>query len=518
MRLPAIHTVDGRPLLGTYAASKLEDLELVKGARMNVVIGGAELLDLGTPEGGFLRDNEIRVLYHLTQHIYGMPTLGDSIAPDARIIPLSNRPARPLPDSGVVLIEEELVRYEEYTPTALQGCERGCSGTEPASHYEGIFLFMPERCAQDIRAVKDSPNLLGYYVLDDSPGDALSALKGIYSTICREEGPDHHVVAAGYGSYGSPANFAPGVCDLMLIYWYPVSTGGYDRLMIGRNVQWMLTCARARVPGIPFAGVYQAFGGDGAGSPSPLQIRLQMEDFVREGACGLIAFACRVGRPLVGWSDDPKAQNAIRKANIEILKTGGLKVRPQPAAMRKSRIQPLGHWQRPREIPGLVPAWFIVGPFDDRDHLALGTVHPPEKELNPSATYEGRPGPVHWIKRSACAGFVGLGELYGDQAYTANAIAYGTCQVTSPRSQKVKAAVGSDDDIQVWLDGREIWRHEGSRGLEPDHDRFNLQLPQGTSTILVKVCNRKGMWGYFMRFLDLKGWPLKGLKFSPGGH
>ncbi|MCG7754901.1 hypothetical protein, partial [Flavihumibacter cheonanensis] len=95
------------------------------------------------------------------------------------------------------------------------GCVRGYKGTTAASHHEGIILFWPEACEAEVRRVKDSPNLWGYYVLDDSPGDALSALRAMYAIVRRVDGPaKRHPVCAGYGSAGSLCNLAPGVCDI----------------------------------------------------------------------------------------------------------------------------------------------------------------------------------------------------------------------------------------------------------------------------------------------------------------
>jgi len=518
MELHVPYTVDDRPPLGTYAVSTLEDLELVKRAGMNLVIGGHELLDTNSPEGRFLLENNIKVLYHLTHHIYGMPRLGDAVTANQTTVPLSRRRARKLPSPGIVQIEEELIRYEQYTPTALLGCERGCDGTQPGAHHEGIILFLPEECAKDVASAKDSPNLWGYYVLDDSPGDALSALQAMYTTIWRVDGgPLHHVVCAGYGSPGSLCNFGPGVCDMMLIYWYPVSDRGYHRYMISHEVQWMLTAARSRVPGIPFIGVYQAFWGEGAGRTPPTAniLREQMEDFVREGASGLIAFAGRISGSLTGWMDSPPLLEAIRDNHEEILSTGGLRVSPQPEKMRRDRIQPVGFWETPNEISGLVPAWYVIGPFDDTEGAILDAVFPPEREIDLSATYQGKDGPVHWVKRDAQAGVVGLVELYGEHDYTANTVAHATCRLTCLREQEVAMKLGSDDDIVVWIDDNEVFRHEGTRGLTRDEDSVPLALGTGVTKILVKVYNRGGMWGFSMRFVDRQGLPLQRVQFFP---
>jgi len=519
MKLHVPFTADGQPVLGTYVAQTLEDLKLVKDVGMNLVIGDLKDLDPESPTGKFCRENGIKVMYHMTQFIYGQPRLGDAIAPDQTTIPLFTEFSGKIPDSGVVQIEDELIRYPEKTATELRNCERGFEGTTPAAHHGGIILFFPEECAAEVERVKDSPNLWGYYVLDDSPGDAISALRAMYRTIRRiDNGPVYHPVCAGYGSAGSLCNFGPEVCDLMLIYWYPVSAYGYDRYMTSHEVQWMLGAARAQVPGVPFVGVYQTFDatGDGRGIPTAEQIREQMEDFVREGACGLIAFLCRIGG-MNGWAEYDYMQEVIRETHQEIRSTGGLVVRPQPEQMLRERVQPEGLWEKPKAIPGVVPAWHVIAPFDDIEDKKLEAVFPPEEKIDLRGVYQGKSGPVRWMKRLSYGGVVGLGELFGPHSYTARCIAYATCTATSPRRQEAQMRFGSDDDAIVWLNGAEVWRHEGQRGVVRDEDIVSVVLPAGESRILVKVYNRVGMWGFFMRFTALDGRPLEGLTFSPVG-
>ena len=59
MRLHTPYTVDGQPILGTYSASNLDDLRLVKEDGMNCVIGNRDMLNPETEVGGYLKDNGI---------------------------------------------------------------------------------------------------------------------------------------------------------------------------------------------------------------------------------------------------------------------------------------------------------------------------------------------------------------------------------------------------------------------------------------------------------------------------
>lgn len=519
MKLDMRYTVDGRPILGTYVAGTVENLALVKDVGMNVVIGGHADLDPTTPTGKFCRKNGIKIMHHMVQHVYGKPRLGALITAGQTTIPVIGMTPQELafPDSGVVQIDDELIRYAARGEKELLRCERGYRGTRPASHHEGIILFYPDECAKEVEEAKGSPNLWGYYVLDDSPGDALSALRAMYRIIKRID--PAHPVCAGYGSAGSLVNFGPDVCDIMLIYWYPVGAVGYERLLTSHQVQWMMASARAQVPGVAFAGIYQTFDAAFEGSrltspaiPTAEQVREQMEDFVREGACGLISFLCG-GK--IGWAMYPFMQDVLREAHREILATGGLTVAPEPEAMRRERVQPTGFWETPRPVPGVPPAWHVVAPFVVADGTMLDATLPPDAGIDLDDVYEGKSGPIRWIPRPAIGGVIGLGELFGPQSYTAGCVAYATCTVTSPRKQRVRMRLGSDDDALVRLNGVQMWRHDGTRGVARDSDIVAVTLPAGESRLVMKVYNRGGMWGFALRFTDLGGKPVDGLTFSP---
>jgi len=516
VKLHTPYTIDGVPILGTYVAQTVDVLEKVRAVGMNCVIGGKQDLDVSTETGRYCYENGIKILYHMRSHPYGKPRLQAPITAGQTTIPLQLRDVKGFFRSGVVQIDGELIRYSSTNGQELLGCERGADGTEAAPHREGVILFWPEEFAEEVREVKDSPNLYGYYVLDDSPGDALSALKGMYRVIREiDPVPQVHPVLAGYGSAGSLCNFGPGVCDIMLVYWYPVSGEGYDRHLTSQHMQWMMAAARMDVPGIPFVGVYQSFDAcyDGTGSPTAEQLREQIDDFVREGASGLVSFLAWHGED--GWAGSDYMMRVITEVNEEIRETGGLSIAPESDEMKKMRVQPTGFWEATDETPGVVPAYHVLSLFEDVEGKKIDSRFPPDGELNFDATYEGKSGPIRWHKRLAYGGILGIGELHGPHTYTMGTVTYATCTVTSPVEQTVEMRIGTDDDGIVWLNGEQVFRFDGGRGIARDLDLVQVTLPAGESRILAKVYNRKGMTGFFLRFCDTDGEPLDGLMFSP---
>ena len=94
--------------------------------------------------------------------------------------------------------------------------------------------------------------------------------------------------------------------------------------------------------------------------------------------------------------------------------------------------------------------------------------------------------------------------------------AYAACQITSPREQKVYCRVGSNDSVKVFLNGGAVWDnpiHSG-RTLTMDDDIFPITLPKGESTLLVKVSNMGGNWGFCLRITDGAGNAIQGLEKS----
>ncbi len=516
---PTQWTVDGKPILGTYAPGDniLASLQKIRDAGMNVVFDGEHELDPTTPEGEYCAKNGIKVLHHLTSHLYHGISLREPIAADQSTIPLLLQGGKPNHSSTLVQIDDELICYESLDDTGLVNCQRGVNGTKPAAHIEGTILFWPEPCAEEIRRVKDSPNLFGYYTLDDSPGDSVSALRAIYATVQKEDPGKLHPVCAGFGDDGSLINFAPGVCDIMFIYWYPVGTKSYERDRTSQVVQRMMTTARSRVPGIPFVGIYQAFDGrpasTGQGVPTGEQLREQLEDFVREGASGLVAYWLGNDK-LPGWATLSELGTTVLAANREALDTGGLMVRPETDSMRARRIQSVGHWVQPKPFDGAVPAWYAVGPFEDTEGKLLESSFPPDTSIDLNAVYPVKDGKAMWRVRETTCGTLGLTNIYGHRALK-NAVVYLYCDVTSPAEQQVQMRVCTDDDGLVLLNGKEVYRHEGPRGLDYDKDIVPITLPAGTSRIVVKVYNRAGMGGVYMRFTNTDGLPLRGLTFTP---
>src|SRR5205814_7986412 len=77
----------------------------------------------------------------------------------------------------------------------------------------------------------------------------------------------------------------------------------------------------------------------------------------------------------------------------------------------------------------------------------------------------------------------------------ANHDVYLTCVYDAASSGTAQLSVGSDDGIQVWLNGKKIHGNDIDRGCLPDKDRITVSLERGPNVRLFKVNNHGGPCG-----------------------
>ncbi len=72
----------------------------------------------------------------------------------------------------------------------------------------------------------------------------------------------------------------------------------------------------------------------------------------------------------------------------------------------------------------------------------------------------------------------------------ASSVVYLTATYESPAAGSGWLGCGSDDGIQVWVNGKPVISRDIDRGMKPDTDHAMVQLRAGTNTLLLKVNNR----------------------------
>ncbi len=144
--------------------------------------------------------------------------------------------------------------------------------------------------------------------------------------------------------------------------------------------------------------------------------------------------------------------------------------------------------------------WMLIGPWDNPDNTALRRALPPEEEIKFDEKYPGKAGEVAWKKVKV--GADGVVNLLQYMSPTDNVVAYGYFSVSSPKQMDTDMYVGSDDGVRVWINGKLVHHHRVDRGLQPEQDMVSAALQKGKNTVLVKVDQGIGDWGFTLRFRD----------------
>lgn len=160
--------------------------------------------------------------------------------------------------------------------------------------------------------------------------------------------------------------------------------------------------------------------------------------------------------------------------------------------------------------------WWAIGPFEAEFDEGLERVFPPEGEIELHARYEAAEGrSVGWSRIQRDLGpttdlmaefFVNLLEVYPH--YNTNAVAYALAYLRAPEDVDASLAVGTDDGVVIWLNGREIHRHPVGRPYQSKEDRIAVRLKQGTNTLLLKVNQGGGGWGFCVHVETPDGRPM----------
>ena len=162
--------------------------------------------------------------------------------------------------------------------------------------------------------------------------------------------------------------------------------------------------------------------------------------------------------------------------------------------------------------------WRVLGPFPEK----AGDLIKPNQPIDFSATHEGREGKrIKWrpTRPVDSRGQIDLGRLFhsGDEL-----AAYGYAEIDSPIARKAQMVAGSDDTLVVWLNGKDVYRFNESRGFSHDQARFEVELRQGKNTVLARCGNHGGGWQYALAISGavdhafLKGAPQGA--FDPEGY
>jgi hypothetical protein len=166
---------------------------------------------------------------------------------------------------------------------------------------------------------------------------------------------------------------------------------------------------------------------------------------------------------------------------------------------------------------GFIRKWQLVGPFDGTGGVGFQTAYPPEKGVDPAATYTGKQGAELRWKEHIAADPYGLVDLNKALGKHSGAVAYAFAVVQSPAERVAEIRVGSDNAVKIFLNGKLLFfREEYHHGMRMDQHVGRGVLRAGSNEILLKVCQNERKedwaqsWSFQLRVCDPLGAPLPG--------
>ena len=177
---------------------------------------------------------------------------------------------------------------------------------------------------------------------------------------------------------------------------------------------------------------------------------------------------------------------------------------------------------------GSAAVWQVIGPFpnaDDGGQLFRSPQGPEQAVLAGASPDAGKEYPgadqvrVRWTRAVADSGpggenFVNLDRLFSPNEWVS---AYAYTRLYSPKALQAILSVGSDDGIRVWLNGKLVIEEYVQRSALPGQDQAPVELKQGWNQVLVKVEDRIGRWGFFLKIAGVEGQALEDLEWDAGG-
>jgi CubicO group peptidase (beta-lactamase class C family) len=106
---------------------------------------------------------------------------------------------------------------------------------------------------------------------------------------------------------------------------------------------------------------------------------------------------------------------------------------------------------------------------------------------------------VAWIPHTAKENAIDLDAIFNKADYAA---AYAVAEINAASPYTAFLAIGSDDGVKVWHNGKLVHKNWIGRAITPDEDLIAVDLVQGSNQFVIKVQDIVRGWGFTARLLD----------------
>jgi hypothetical protein len=169
---------------------------------------------------------------------------------------------------------------------------------------------------------------------------------------------------------------------------------------------------------------------------------------------------------------------------------------------------------------GFITQWLLLAPIRLEDNQS-GTDALGKQQIKDEAKLQPKAGDkvkadgkdLVWKAYKAKEHFFDFNDFLGAQ--TEDCVGYAVAYIHAPGALKgVKLQIGSDDQVVVYLNEKEVIKNGTARALEKDQDSAEVTLNKGVNVLVMKVVNEKIDWSGCARFTTNDNTPVKGLRAS----
>lgn len=146
--------------------------------------------------------------------------------------------------------------------------------------------------------------------------------------------------------------------------------------------------------------------------------------------------------------------------------------------------------------------WLLLGsiPLDTLEKLPEFTYHPEHSknvppEVGSSLSYQGQE--YQWKKYKATDGAVI--DLRNQFTPNEKAVVYAFCSIAFNEPENIKAFIGSNDGIEVFINEELVYALNQRHPFILDETEIKLPFKKGTNSILLKISQWKGNWKFSFR-------------------
>ncbi len=151
-----------------------------------------------------------------------------------------------------------------------------------------------------------------------------------------------------------------------------------------------------------------------------------------------------------------------------------------------------------------VSRYMILGPIPKTDINTIVSSISTENILNLNVSYTDKDGKtVRW--REAKTNTNGLLNFRANFGMQSAVVGYCVSYVYAPKAMDTVLLLGSDETVNVWLNGTEIHKKRVYRRITPDADKIPCKLKAGWNEVLCSVEQNSWTWALYLRFTDADG-------------